>query len=371
MTVKIGMGDSALDLANATVWGNPAQRIMVGLGDTAALAWERGRRPAIFAEFPSGDLLANTGTAGGWFELGGTGSLSARAPHGAYFPEATSMQYTAPEHPTLGGTVMGWFKLSKHLAHSTPLVLSDEALFCSAAQTGNGKLTVAVGTVSAYDEVSYVTYPAAVGDWFHLAISYEQADSGTVQVSVFLNGDKQAVRMVPGTLEVGPTGITIGSGWEGDAGRVRMFNDGPLSDAEVVTIYNSERPIYPESAPLPLLQAFEVAGYEEITIPESTWTTLASATVTGAGIADIYAEWTYRSTGFFLGSHTDSARLTVNGAMIDIWSHSRQATEWAGSGSVNDVPLVPGDVIALEGIVTVGNMNLRRVSRRRFVVTPK
>lgn len=41
MTVKIGMGSSALDLSDAQVWGNPVQKIMVGLGNAAALAWQR------------------------------------------------------------------------------------------------------------------------------------------------------------------------------------------------------------------------------------------------------------------------------------------------------------------------------------------
>ena len=39
MTVKIGMGGSALDLSDAKVWGNPANKIMVGMGSSAIEAW--------------------------------------------------------------------------------------------------------------------------------------------------------------------------------------------------------------------------------------------------------------------------------------------------------------------------------------------
>lgn len=47
MTVKIGMGSSALDLKDAKVWGYQATKIMVGTGTTAIEAWPAYREEVI------------------------------------------------------------------------------------------------------------------------------------------------------------------------------------------------------------------------------------------------------------------------------------------------------------------------------------
>lgn len=47
MTVKIGMGSSALDLSDAKVWGNQANKIMVGTGSSAIEAWPSYREEIV------------------------------------------------------------------------------------------------------------------------------------------------------------------------------------------------------------------------------------------------------------------------------------------------------------------------------------
>lgn len=98
----------------------------------------------------------------------------------------------------------------------------------------------------------------------------------------------------------------------------------------------------------------------------NVWGIIYSHTVQGNGDGYLFADWTFGSTAFYFGSHTDMARLRVNGEVVMSRSVSRQATSWSSSGSSPVMRFNAGDVVTLEGLVSVSNSNLRTVTAWSF-----
>ena len=367
MTVRIGTGSASVDPSALRVAGAAPSKIMLGTGSAAVQVWSADPLTH-WARFDASALTANSGSAGGAFSQVGT--VAARTP-GAWIPAGSCL------HSPVGGLAQGftlatWFKTTKSGSGTDGIVGvsagADSTYVSHSRPSGSLTAAVSIGGKTIGLAPSPIVPPSA---WAHtvLAVWPDGSTPGKWHAQLFLNGASVAYSSVsgatapsgsPATLVIG--GVTpdaSGSPWEGDIDESRLYLT-PLNATQVKAVFDAEKSAYG------LLQGFTAGSSTTFNLPNSSWTTIHTHTVTGRGAGTIAANWT---------SGTDSVstrrwvRLMLNGTQV--WYGEAPANgAWNGSLSLPDTSLGPGDALTLEayaGNITASN---RAFGPWAFSLTP-
>lgn len=222
--------------------------------------WSSGPSLVNWARFGSDGLAINSGSKGGSFYL--VGQVGARPPYGAFFNSSSYLNTGVP-HSTKGYTLAGWIKASTRNSTATsPLVIegnNSSAYIRISQETVNLKYLSAevslAGTAgTSYQQIDTRKF-AGVGEWIHVALSvkflYEGAWAGQAWCELTVNGKLSLAwyAFADNAVFTNAT-MKVGGNWEGDIGSARSYN-GPLTEADVSAIYESERAIYGHPANMP------------------------------------------------------------------------------------------------------------------------